>query len=605
MLRRFLVPFLSLFALLLIVLVVSFSLVPKERLNALIANQLSEAFGHNVTVMGRPSVSLVPYLSVSFGPLAIAAAEEGRAPLIEIERANGRLSVTSLWEGDPSLRFIELERAKISLVRKEDGKSNWSTARLFIKDWQGPSNAPALRFPTRLRSIVFSDSTLTINDEAMAKPETFTGINATIVGPPRSEDFSINGTTIWRGELAEFSANLAEPGVMMAGGTTKAALTIDSASVVARFKGDVVWKEKLQGDGTLEAEIPSAAKLVEWFGIKGADALPAEQLRILGDGTFTAETFDFRPIAVRLGDGKADGRLKISMVEGAIGLSGTLAFDQLPLGEIGIGGEDGNNLLEDLLKTSQSGATIDLRLSAETARIGMQDANNMALGLLLKDDNMVLNIGSLEFAGADNLINGKLGGELTISKAAGPRSFDANFTLSETSFASVNQPTSVPLPFEGGLSLTLQMSAKGESRDDIVKSFEVDASAQLGEGVLKEISLDKLSDFAVPETEGGTGGETGAVNGVDEQTAYEAGEIQATIRAGGNVDITKLALKTELNEFSARGVIDLVENRLSLLGALNRSKDDESDQEPSPVVPFALGGTLSKPKVTSVANKAL
>ena len=123
--------------------------------------------------------------------------------------------------------------------------------------------------------------------------------------------------------------------------------------------------------------------------------------------------------------------------------------------------------------------------------------------------------------------------------------------------------------------------------------------------MLKEISLDKLSDFTVPETGGETGLETGAVNGVDEQTAYEAGEIQATIRAGGNVDITKLALKTELNEFSARGVIDLVENRLSLLGALNRSKDDESDQEPSPVVPFALGGTLSKPKVTSVANKAL
>ena len=87
--------------------------------------------------------------------------------------------------------------------------------------------------------------------------------------------------------------------------------------------------------------------------------------------------------------------------------------------------------------------------------------------------------------------------------------------------------------------------------------------------------------------------------------SYEAGEIQATIRAGGDVDITKFALKTELNEISARGVIDLAENRLSLLGAMNKSKDDESDEEPSPALPFALGGTLSKPQVTSVANKAL
>jgi len=578
-------------------MVVSFSLVPKERLNALIANQLSEAFGHNVTVIGRPSVSLLPYLSVSFGPLAIAAAEEASGPLIEIERANGRLSVTSLWEGDPSLRFIELERAKISLVRKKDGKSNWSTARLFIKDWQGPSNAPGLRFPTRLRSIVFSDSTLTIDDETMAKPEIFTGINATIVGPPRSEDFSVNGTMIWRGELAQFSAELAEPGAMMAGGTTKAALTIDSASVVARFNGDVVWKEKLQGDGTLEAEIPSAGKLVEWIGIKGVDALPTDKLRILGDGIFTADAFDFRPISVRLGDGKADGRLKVSQVDGAIGLSGTLAFDQLLLGEIGVGGEDGNNLLEDLLKISQSGAIIDLRLSAETVRLGQQDANNMAFGLLLKDHNMVLNVGSIELAGADNLINGKLGGELTISKAAGSRSFDANVTLSETSFASISQPTFVVLPFEGGLSLTLQMKAVGESQEDILNSFKVDASAILSQGVLKEMSLDKLSDLAALEN--------GNVNGVDEQTAYEAGEIQAIIRADGNVDITKFALNTKLSEFSGNGVIDLVENRLSLFGVLNKNRGDDSTEEPLPTVPFALGGSVSKPRVMSVDGKAL
>ena len=588
---------LGLFALLLIVLVVSFSLVPKERLNALIANQLSEAFGHNVTVMGRPSVSVLPYLSVSFGPLAIAAAEEGRAPLIEIERANGRLSITSLWEGDPSLRYIELERAKISLVRKEGGKSNWSTARLFIKDWQGPSNAPALRFPTRLRSIAFSNSMLTIDDETPAKPEVFTGINATIVGPPHSQDFSVSGTMIWRGELAEFSAKLAEPGAMMAGGTTKAALTIDSAAVVARFNGDVVWKEKLQGDGALEAEIPSAGKLVEWIGIKGADALPTDKLRILGDGIFTAEAFDFRPISVRLGDGKADGRLKVSVAKGAIGLSGTLAFDQLVLGEIGIGGQGGNNLLDDVLKTSQSGATVDLRLSAETARIGQQDANNMALGLLLKDNNMVLNVGSMELAGADNLINGKLGGELTISKAVGPRSFDANLTLSETSFASISQPTSVVLPFEGGLSLTLQMSAKGESQEDIVNSFKAEASAQLSQGVLKEVALDKMSDPAALEA--------GAVNGVDEQTVYEVGEIQATISADGKVDITQFALKTELSEFWGNGVIDLIENRLSLLGVVKKNRDDDSIEEPLPAVPFALGGTVSKPKVMSVGGKTL
>ena len=597
MLRRLLISIVGLFALLLIVFTASFLLVPKERLNALISKQLSEAFGHTVIVSGRPSVSLFPYLSVSFGPLAVAATEEGSAPLIEIERANGRLSVTSLWEGNPSLRFIVLERANVSLVRKQDGKSNWSTARLFIEDWKGPSNAPALRFPTRLRSITFSDSTLTVDDETMEKPETFTGINATIVGPPRSQDFVINGSMIWHGELAKFSATMTEPGVMMAGGTIKADFTIESAPVNARFNGDVVWKEKLQGDGIWEADIPSAGKLVEWIGIKGADALPADQLRILGDGIFADGAFEFRPISVRLGDGKADGRLKVSVAEGAVGLSGTMAFDQLLLGEIGIGGQEGDNLLEDLLRTSQSGAVVDLRLSAETARIGMQDAKNMAVGLLLKGNNLVVNVGAMELAGADNLINGKLGGELTISKEAKVSGFDANLTLSETSFASISQPISVPLPFEVDMSLTLQMRAKGESQEEIVNSFEVEASAQLSQGVLKEVALDKMSDPAALET--------GAVNGVDEQTDFETGEIQAIIRADGNMDVTKFVLKTEQNEFSSSGVIDLVENRLSLLGVVKKNRDDDDTEGPLPTVPFSLGGTMSKPKITSVDGKAL
>ncbi|MEP1443750.1 MAG: AsmA family protein [Hyphomicrobiales bacterium] len=597
MLRRLLVSILGLFALLLIVLAVSFLLVPKERLNALISKQLSEAFGHTVTVSGKPSVSLLPYLSVSFGPLAVAAAEEDSAPLIEIERANGRLSVTSLWEGDPSLRFIELERATISLVRKEGDKSNWSTARLFVEDSKGPSNTPALRFPTRLRSISFSDSTLTIDDENSEESQVFTGINATIVGPPRSQDFTINGSMIWHGELAKFSAQLAEPGSMMAGGTTKASITLESAPVSARFNGDLTWQEELKGDGTLEAQVPSAGKLVEWVGLKGAYALPSEQLKVLGDGVFTAEKLDFRPISVRLGDGKADGRLMVSMTQGIVGLSGTLAFDQLLLGDIGVGGDDGNNLLEDLLATSQSGAAIDLRLSAETARIGMQDAKNMAVGLLLKDQNLVVNVGTMELAGAENLINGKLGGELTISKDNQSRSFDANLTLSETNFTSIGQSTSISLPFEGDLSLTLQMRAKGESQDEIENSFEVKASAQLNQGILKEIDFEKLNDPAAIEA--------GSVNGVDVQTSYQSGEIQAIIRADGNMDVSNFVLKTEAHEFSSSGVIDLVENHLSLLGTMTKDASKDSTETPLPAVSFSLGGTVSKPKITSIGGKRL
>lgn len=597
MVRRITFSVLGALVLFFVVLVASFFLVPKERLNALIAKQLSEAFGHGVTVSGRPSVSLFPYLSVSFGPLKVAASDPNSAPLMEIERASGRLSVTSLWEGNPSLRFIALERANMSLVRSKGGQSNWSTARLFAQNWDGPSNKPALRFPIRLRSISFSDSTLIINDEKFNEPEIFTGINATIVGPPRSDSFSAAGTLIWRGELAKFSADLEDPGVMMVGAKTKASVMVDSALLSARFNGDLIWQDKLQGDGSLEADIPSIAKLGEWLGLKGVRALPSEQVRILGDGTFTSEAFDFRPISVRLGDGKADGRLKISKAGHAIGLSGTLAFDQIALSEVALGANERDTLLDDLFDVSRSNASLDLRVSAENALIGAQEARNIALGLLLKDDNLIVNIGAVELAGANNVINGKLGGELTIKNAHQSTQLETNLTLSETSFQSLSETFGVTLPFEGPLSLTVEMKTEGNKETEIESAFNAKVSAKLAQGLVKEMAFDEISDLAAADNS--------ALNGIDKRTTYDIGEIQAVVRSDGIMDISKFYLKNQANEFVSSGMIDLVGNSVSLLGAMKKAGTQNAEEEGAAAVPFTLGGTISKPRITSANGKAL
>lgn len=577
------------------VLAISFWLVPQDRLNSLIAKQLTSAFGYNVTVSGRPSVNFFPYLAVSFGPLKVAASDEGDTPLMEIERANGRLSVTSLWEGQPQLRYINLEKARVLLKRDGAGGSNWTAAQFFARDTDNPSGAPVLRFPKHLRTISFTDSVVMMIDPGLDAPVEITALNATIAGPPRNKDFEVDGTFIWRGEKVLGTAKLEKPGVFMTGNVSPAVIEVSATPVTATFHGDIVWAEKLRADGALEATISSAPKLSKWIGMGGSSLLSKDELRLLGDGVFTTEKLSFRPIAIRYPDGKADGRFELDISGKSLGMTGTLAFDHLTINET-VNDEPGDHsFLDTLFTADNANAHIDLRLSADTGSFAGHAVHDVAVGLFLKDGSFLMNIGSARFGEnpTDASSKGNLGGEIVVDFSKTKQAISANLTLSDTTFDVLEKSIDVDFPFEGDVSASLQANATGANFRALEEALTLSVVANMNAGHMKGIAFQSLLNDSAKNVK--------QINGDTLISPFERGQFTAEISPDGIVDVSDLSLEGELYEVTASGKLNIVQDQLSMLGRIaplsSKAKEEENVK---PAIQFTLGGALTKPRISSI-----
>ncbi|MEP3524706.1 MAG: AsmA family protein [Hyphomicrobiales bacterium] len=578
------------------VLVGSFYLVPTDRLNAVIARQLTDAFGSNVTLAGRPTVSLVPFLKVSFGPVKVAVSGDDNKTLMNIERASGRLSTTSLWERKPALRFIDLENAKIFLIRDATGESNWSASRFFSKDKNDGLDAPdvpELKFSKILKRISFVNSTLVIADPDLVESHILTEFNATITGPPRSADFAVKGSFMWHNELVKGAVSIEKPGAFMVGDTSSAKVSISSDAVDAIFKGDLKWAKQLRGDGTLEANIHSALEASKLLGLSSGNILPEGPIRLIGDGIFTPEAFDFRPIGIRFQDSKADGRLQLDLTGSGLGLSGTLAFDQFVFSDKVSEKTNAPSFLDALLETGQSGAKLDLRLSADTARIAGQDIQNMAVGIILNKPSLLVNIGSAGMMGLGDtdVPLSQLRGEIAIKFVHEQKIASANLTLNNMTIDALEETVGTALPLDGNASISLQASASGENAQELEDAFELKVVADIQDGMLNNFNLvEVLNADRAPD---GT-----AINNENFKTPFKRGQIRGTINSAGIFSISEMNLQAENMNASASGRVDIAGNLLSILGSvspINLAQAPENlDRQ------FTLGGTIFNPRVSSI-----
>ena len=579
-------------------LIGSFWLVPTDRLNSIIARQLTDAFGSNVTLSGRPSVSLVPFLIVSFGPIEVASSGDNAKPLMEIAQAKGRLSTTSLWEGKPALRYIDLENANIFLMRDETGKTNWSAVRLFSNYDENQVDAPDLKFSKFLKRITFINSTLNISDPGLEEVHTFTELNTTIIGPPRSTSFHADGSFIWNGAHVDVSASINKPGAFMLGDTSPASLLISSATLEATFKGDLTWAEELRGDGYVEANVHSASELAKWLDIAGGTILPDGPMRLIGDGVFTSQKLDFRPIGIRFQDGKADGRLQLDLTGPSIGLSGTLAYDRFTFNGGESASEGAPSTLETLLEMGQSGVNLDLRISADTARIAGRNIQNMALGFILKKPSLLVNIGTADIMGIgdEDTVISQVRGEINVDFSEQEKTANANVTFNNMTAESLEETVGKTLPFDGDTTISLQVAAKGKGASELEDSLNMKVVADIQDGVLNAINLSEaLSTDQAPDGE--------ALNDESSSTPFERGKIVGTINSSGVFNISQMKLEAEELQATISGRVDISSDQLSMLGRLSSVKLNEASQ--SLDVPFTLGGAISKPYISSVNGAAV
>ncbi|MEO1066929.1 MAG: AsmA-like C-terminal region-containing protein, partial [Pseudomonadota bacterium] len=588
-----------------IILTASFWLVPTDRLNAVVENQLTEAFGQTVTVSGRPTVSLFPYLSVGFGPLRVTSGDDEL--LLAVERAHGRLSVTSLWEGRPALRYIDMREAFISLKWDETERLNWSTSGFFDSEKAAAPEEPVLKFPERLRYVALTDSTVALSAPGRPEPVVLNAVNGTVMGPPRRNGLFMDGSFVWRDETVTSKIELISPGRFMIGESSLLDMSLETEFAKASFRGDTRWQSDMRGDGVFEVSFDNPKQFMNWFGLKGEDLLPNEPLSVLGDGSFKQKTISLRPIAVRLGDGKADGRLDLDLSGGGLGLSGTLAFDTLSIASTPTedpAQDENRSFLETALLWAEDDIKLDLRVSSETILFDDETFKDVALGLFQKDASFRMNIGSAELNG------GRLSGEIAVDSSDVAKKMRANVTISDANVDDLEQITGLTLPFEGRVTASLLAEASGKEIPELEQSFALDVEASLNGGALLQIDLPAL--LAAGD---GRKLDATAFNGDALSTQFERVQIAGSVENNGTFAIKTFQLSEKAYAVKASGRLDINTDQISIMGTIaptapaatssavsDASEGDASAQNQAPVV-FTMGGSLSQPVVTSANNR--
>jgi len=547
--------------------------VVKER----VAAQLSTLTGKQVSLRGESSVSLWPFLQVSYDDVTIGGelALADLPPLVKMDGLEAQLSFASAFWGDVSLSQVRLVRPRFTLRVNSEGTDNWT-----IRD--GPV-AERLRLardakPETLRigAVQIVDGIVDYGNAQLDASAELTSLNGTFVWPDITGPASATISVVWRGEIVRLNASADVPFELLRGNPSDLTIGIVSKPANLSYTGTMSLGEKVNAAGKMTAIFPSPRRLLDWIGQPIPAAAVVAETFVEGNFSAMDDAVEFQEASVRIGEHQGTGRLQLQRGEKGPIVSGTLAFETLWLpNPAGLAQQDeGTSPTGKLDFSFLEGFGLDLRLSANAATLEPFEITNMAATAIVRDGGASFEIGDAEALG------GNMAGSISISRGKGIELFETDLSLS-----TVNLERLTTLYGAGGLAL----EGSGDAR------FRFRSTGTSARGLL--INL---------EGDGSIDGKSGAVVGFNLEQVPLDGEGNAQAPFSGSTSYDDLALRFLITNGSAffdgstmksgplevnlGGQVDLLRRSLALRGEI--TQEEETKTTP---LPFFVGGSTAAP----------
>ncbi|MEE9313445.1 MAG: AsmA family protein [Rhizobiaceae bacterium] len=552
----------------------------KER----IERQLSEITGRSVSLNGGSSISLRPYLSVSYDNVSIGEETPSSRPVIQMDSLRAKLGILSALWGDAQLAELELVRPRFNLQVSANGEANWKINRGPLAKRLKLKQNETLE-PLSLGKIKIIDGIAKINNELQRNTQELTGINGTLTWVDVTSAGAIDLSAVWQGENIELVATLGSPFELLRGGPSAVEADMTSKPLSFTYSGNLDTKAGI-AKGNIIASSPSVRRLTEWFGfpISATNSLGATSLE--GSLIATTTSLELPEAEVRVGEHTGNGRLQLTRDDNSTpALTGTLAFDTIILpGLTQISTATGNNNF-DFLK----GFNLDLRLSANTATSAPIEFENLAAAVIVREEKASFDIGYADTLG------GTLSGSITLQTENNEGQFSTNMALKKINLdelAKLYGDTSITLNGKGNANLKLKSSGKGD--DIFLKRLNGEGSIQGANGSIIGIDLPKLFAAARENKQ--------AVRRlIDGTTDYEQLKIDFYI-ANGTAFLRGTQMQGDEIIVSIGGQSDLTQRSLALRGQIH-AKDDGGNPDPDKRMSFFVGGTTSAPLIIPLPNQ--
>ncbi len=555
-------------------------LMSREDVKDRVAQQLSEITGKPVLLKGDGSVSLWPFLNVTYddvvfgGELTLA----DLPPLVRMDRLEARLSFTSALLGNAKLTQATLIRPRFHLQINDQGTANWSlnqgklAGRLnVIGDEQ--------RETLSLGNLRVVDGIADYVDFGTDASAQLTAINGTLSWPDTTSSGSADFTAVWRGEVVKLTVDAASPFDLLRGQTSQLTTSFISQPLNFSYSGELTLGTTRTANGRMSAICPSPRRLLEWIGqsIPAATNIPSTFVE--GDITAAGSTIEFQNATVRVGEHEGSGRLLLQRGEKVPAINGTLAFDTLRLpNPASLALQPPGATPSGKLDLSfMDGFGLDLRLSAENAMLGPFDVTKLAASAIVRNGEASFEIGDAQALG------GNMAGSISVSRGRGSALFATDLSLQTVDLEQLSGlygPAEMAVTGTGNADIRLRSS--GTSTQGLLINLEGDGAIDSAGGSIRGIDL---ADLPLDVTGAAEGPET-PFSG---STAYEALSIKFSI-VNGSAFLDGSSMKGETFTVSLGGQVDLRKRSLALQGQINSSGNDKPTG-----APFFVGGSTTAP----------
>jgi AsmA protein len=462
--------------------------IPGDAVRNAIKAEIKAATGLDLVVRGEASVSLFPWGRVSFADAVLGGSADNE-PALAAKELTARLRLVPLLFGRIAASDLSLAHARIAVIFAPDGSSNWSG----LVDKLAHTLAPDARRAdqaTSFSEIRIADGTVVVRDDAHGIDETLSSVELSLAWPAIARSFATTGRFVWRNEVIDASANLADLLAALVGQRAGLKLRLSGAPFKLAFDGHMSREPTFRLQGTLAADTASLRQALIWAGLKplpgggfGRFALKA-QTNVLGG------TVALSAVNIELDGNTAEGVLAFT-AEGRKTLQGTLAADELDFAPI----VSTFHLLRaterdwspvPIVLDGLTGLDVDLRLSARRISLGNAKLGRTAIAANLRDGRLTISIGESQAFG------GMLMGSLGIGKV--PAGVELR---SQLQFADVDLETCLGELFgirrlDGKGTLAFSIEASGESVLAFTHTLNGTATLTAQNGALTGYNIEQL-----------------------------------------------------------------------------------------------------------------
>jgi AsmA protein len=568
-----------------------------------IAQEIGAWSGYRVEIGAPPRIDVWPRLRAVLHDVSFSdASAAGGRPIGTAERMDIELSALAAMRGDAVFTSARLVRPTLlvradaeqgflpTLLGKGRLRSAIDRARAVVRgaaDKATSAGLPADSFG----SVRIEDGKILLDGNGADDPPLVTGIAADIDWPALNSAGSVSANGIWRGEPVKLDIESADPLRLFAGGAASLRLTVEAAPGNASFTGTATLSANPFVDGKATLTTPSLDRLLRWTGmdLPGPERLQAVTLSgaVSGD----AGHLKLDGATLQVNGSKADGAIELALAPGKASVSGSLAFDTLPL----------DGLFEALPMLASDRGTaasakgwlpslqLDLRLSAAHASAVGIDLADMAATVEIQDRSASFDLLDATALGgdwrADIRFDREADGTVTAIKLSGS-GIDGSALG-----AAAGMTRLAPA---GSGSLALELKGRGTNMRSVMENGDGSFSARFGAGALSELDL---AAFLERCRQGGffpldeAGGGSLSIDGID---------IKATI-TDGVAEIGRTEARFGERRIWLSGLASYADRSLALTGGVGPLEAAAgSSIQPPDEARFFVGGSWSAPFISPV-----